>query len=100
MGWNGTVLGRLMFGWESPESEDVPLGNIRMRFGFTPSPQISRTGAVPSGTRRSLAGVEEERRRCAEEGQGPTAASLRRRRRCAGELRPRGRAGELRPRRC
>ena len=62
MGWNGTVLGRLMFGWESPESEDVPLGNIRMRFGFTPSPQISRTGAVPSGTRRSLAGVEEERR--------------------------------------
>jgi len=58
VGWNGTVLGRLMFGWESPESEDVPLGNIRMRFGFTPSPQISRTGAVPSGTRRSLAGVE------------------------------------------
>ena len=62
MGWNGMVLGRLMFGWESPGSEDVPLGNIRMRFGFTPSPQISRTGAVPSGTRRSLAGVEEERR--------------------------------------
>lgn len=45
-------------------------------------------GSVPSGMRRSLAGVEEEETRCAKEGRGPGAAKLHRR---GGELRPHGR---------
>ena len=51
-------------------------------------PSYFTDGSVPSGMRRSLAGVEEEETRCAEEGRGPGAAKLRR---CAGELRPHGR---------
>ena len=83
---------------DGPGTTDVWLGVSRERGRPTREysheirvhsvPSDFSDGAVPSGMRRSLAGVEEEETRCAEEGRGPGAAKLRR---CAGELRPHGR---------
>ena len=84
---------------DGPGTTDVWLGVSRER--GRPTREYSheiRVHSVPSdfsdGGRpkwdEALAGQRGRR----EEGQGPATASLRRRRCCAGELRPRGRAGE------
>ena len=65
VGWDGTDLGRAVFGWEASRVEDIPHANIPIRCRASPSLEISWTGMAPSGMsrERALSGRRAMRRR-------------------------------------